>query len=740
MGYYKLKNLTLTEKARLLTGDGYWTGGSVKDADVPPIRFSDGPAGLRFQGGKGDNFGLNKSREATCFPAHSALACSWNKALVGSAGKCIGEEANEAGVDILLAPDLNIKRDPFGGRNFEYFSEDPYLNGKMGAAYASGVSSAGVGACLKHFAANNREFGRMVCDSVVDERTLREIYLTGFEIAVKEANPAAVMTAYNKLNGVYCSESSYLLHGILREEWGFDGLTVTDWGGTSDRVAAVRAGEDLEMPACGFSAEEVEDAVNRGELGESTVDASVTRILNYASRVKSPVRKNDTSSHAYFARRCAEESAVLLKNDGVLPLKGNEKIALIGEMARIPHFQGEGSSRVNNEKAESLYDCMKEHIVGFEYGYYKSGKTRYKRALKLCKSADTVIFCAGHYGDAEGADRESPALPKEQLSLLEKICALDKKVIVVLFCGSAVETDWDANVNALLFAGLGGQRSASAVADILTGRVNPSGKLAETFPVSLKKGEKNPYFEIYSEGMKVGYRRGENIKYPFGFGLSYTTFGYSNLYIDESGASFDLTNTGSVRGGEVAQMYVLFPDGACAPFKQLKGFEKVFLNPSETERVHIPFDEYTFRSYDTENRKWVTVAGKYEIFICSSSGDVRLNRSVEKYKGVAFVPAADVTGLKPSAYNVSKDKKGRVVADGTTPFCELKNASGRFGRVLSKVALKFTKKNKTVYGSLEYLPLRTLAQYGKFGKKRFEGFLLMCNGKFFKGLKLFNKR
>lgn len=738
MGYYKPKNLTLTEKARLLTGGGYWTTYAVKDDGIPPIRFSDGPSGVRSQSGKGDNLGLNKSLPATCFPAHSAVACSWNRTLAESTGRCVGEEANEAGIDILLAPDLNVKRDPFNGRNFEYFSEDPYLNGKLGAAYARGVASAGVGACLKHFAANNREFGRMVCDSVVDERTLREIYLTPFEIAVKEAEPAAVMTAYNKLNGVYCSENSALIHGVLREEWGFEGITVTDWGGTCDRVAAVRAGEDLEMPACGFSAEEIEAAVNRGELSESAVDASATRILNYALREKTSPKENGGVAHRRFARRCAEECAVLLKNDGVLPLREG-KIALIGEIAKFPIMQGGGSAEVNPESAESLYGCLKDKIIGFECGYYRNGKTRKKRALRLCNSADAVIFCAGHYGDAEGADRESLALPENQTGLLKKILSLGKRVVVALFCGSAVETDWDGGVNALLFAGLGGQSGASAVADILFGKVNPSGKLAETFPIKKEKRKSDPYSEIYEEGMRVGYRLGENVKYPFGFGLSYTSFKYSNLFIDDGGISFDLTNTGSVRGGEAAQMYVLFPDGAGAPFRQLKGFEKVFLNPGETKRVRIPFDGYTFRSYDAENHKWATVTGKYEIYVCSSYDDVKLHRSIEKYGGCEYVSSPAVSALKPSVYEARRDKNGRIVADGSTPFCELKNAKGAFGRAFAKTVLRAARNKRTVAGSLEYLPLRALAQYGKFGKKRFEGFLLMCNGKFFRGLGLFIK-
>lgn len=734
VGYYTLKNLTLTEKTRLLTGDGYWTSVALKDAGIPSIRFSDGPAGLRSQGGKGDNLGENKSFPATCFPAHSALACSWNKNLCAVTGKSIGEEAVSFGTDILLAPDLNIKRDPFNGRNFEYFSEDPYLNGKLGAAYASGVQSAGAGACLKHFAANNREFARMVCNSVVDERTLREIYLTGFEIAVKESKPAAVMTAYNMLNGVYCNENSHLLREILRGEWGFEGITVSDWGGTSSRPAAVRAGGDLEMPSCKFSAGEVEEAISRGELGESAIDASVVRIVKFARRKRSFENHDVFGAHGYFAETCAEECAVLLKNDGALPLRETDKIALIGGAAVNPIIQGGGSSKVNPEYTYSLLECMTDKISGFE-----SGKSE-KRALKLCASADTVIFCAGHDGDREGCDRETLSLPEKQVALLKKITKLKKRVIVVLFCGSAVDTEWDKDVNALLFAGLGGQAGARAVANILTGRVCPSGKLAETFPLSAEKPEKDPYCEVYSEGMRVGYRSGKAAKYPFGFGLSYAKFVYSNLYINEKGAAFDLTNVGAVRGAEAVQLYVRFPDGANAPFKQLKGFDKILLSPGEARQVFIPFDEYTFRAYDAIKNKWVKVAGKYEIMIGASSEDIRLSRHIETAGDSAFVPAPDVSSLKPAEYPVQRDGKGRVIADRHTPLCELKNAKGRFGRCFARFALWVVRNKKTVHGSMEYLPLRALGQFGKFGKNRLDGFILMCNGKLFKGLRLFSKR
>ena len=730
VGEYTFKNLTLKQKCSLLTGGGYWTSASVPEYGIPEIRFSDGPSGLRPQGDKGDNLGENKSFPATCFPSHSALACSWNKQLVHGVGKRIGEEAVTYGVDVVLAPDINIKRDALNGRNFEYFSEDPYVNGKLGAAFANGVQSAGVGACLKHFAANNREFARMVCDSVVDERTLREIYLTGFEIAVKESKPFAVMSAYNRLNGIYCNENEKLLGVILRGEWGFDGIVVSDWGGTNDRVKAVKAGADLEMPPCKFSAEEVEAAVKSGALDEKYVDECAERIIRLATRVKPEKTLCDTKEHSEFSKTCAEQCAVLLKNDGALPIKNGEKFALIGDIAVNPIIQGGGSSKVNPENTFSLYGCLKDKAIGFERGYKQSGESKRlaSRALRLCEEADSVVFCAGLYdGDNEGADRQNASLPENQIKLLKKICSLGKRVTVIIFCGCAVETDWDKDVNAVLYAGLSGQAGASAIADILTGKANPSGKLSESFPLKVTPRSSDPYTEIYGEGMNVGYRSGNPVKYPFGHGLSYTQFGYSDLTVNGSGVEFTLTNVGEVFGGEAVQLYVKFPQNAHSPELQLKGFDKIFLNAGESKRVFIPFDEYTFRSFDTANNRWTEAAGEYGIIIASSSADLRLYGSITR-TGAESVPLCDTSPLKSRGYTIKRNKKGRVIADLHTPFCELKNAKGFFGRAFSGITLKLVKNKKTVYGSLQYLPLRTLAQYGKMKKSTIKKLIYAFNG------------
>lgn len=717
-----MKEYGIDEKVRLLSGRDFWNTAKLCGADR--IRFSDGPSGLRMQGKKGDHLGINGSVPATCFPAHSALAASWNKELVQKVGESIGREAAAYGVDVILAPDLNIKSYPLNGRNFEYFSEDPYLNGKLGAAYLSGVQTTGVGGCVKHFAANNREFGRMVCDSVVDERTLREIYLTAFEMAVKEAKPAAVMTAYNRLNGVYCNENGWLINDLLRREWGFDGIVVSDWGGTHDRVAAVKAGADIEMPCCYFSKDEIKNAVKRGELSEEEVDGCVNRIVEFSHREK-PDRGLDISGHGEFAAKCAEECAVLLKNDGLLPLKQGQKIALVGEFAKKPQVQGGGSSKVNPKATQSLKSCLK----GVKYA---SGGAK---AVLLAKKSDAVIFCTGYRGeDAEGADRVSYSLPEKQIKLLEKLKKVNKNIVVVLFCGCAVNTDWDEEIPALLYAGLGGQASCRAVADILTGKVNPSGKLAETFLKSYEAQPQNPYSAVYEEGMKVGYRKGENQKYTFGFGLSYTQFEYSNLRVNEKGVSFDIKNTGGVYGGEAAQLYIRFPENANAPFLQLKGFDKVFLEPGESCKIFIPFDEYSFRSFDAGNNKWVEVSGGYEIYIGASSADLRLKGALRR-EGASRVSAPDTLCLMPTRYNILKDGKGRVIAAPETPFCELKNAKGIWGRFFVWFVLAVVRKKRTISGTMEYLPLRTLAQFGGFDQSILQGITEIFNGKLFKGLK-----
>ncbi len=733
-----LEKLSTDEKIKLLTGRDYWT---TESADgVKSLRLSDGPSGVRAQDGKGDCLGVNGSLPSVCYPSHSAIASGWNRELAHKVGAAIGADAAERGIDILLAPDLNVKRNPLCGRNFEYFSEDPYLNGVLGAQYSSGVQSSGVGACLKHFAANNREWGRMVCDSVVDERTLRELYLTPFEIAVKNGSPAAVMTAYNKLNGVYCSENA-ILNNILRGEWGFDGITISDWGGTADRAASAKAGLDIEMPKSKLSFSEVKEALENGMLDKEDIDKCAAHISGAGKRALEKSARQDSGLPLEAARECC----VLLKNDGVLPLKNNTAV-LVGELAEKPLFQGGGSSKVNQKGVKSLKDCLPyKYARGYISG--KNGGRQQKKALKLCRGADTVIYCMGLTDDAEGADRRDLSLPRNQIDLLKKIRATGKRVVVVLYCGCAVDTSWDNLADAVLLAGLLGGSGSQAVAEILTGKVNPSGKLAETFPVSFESlpsseyFNRSPYYTLYKEGMKVGYRAGEKVaKYPFGFGLSYTTFNYSDIEINEQGVYFTLTNTGSADGAEVAQGYIRFPENANSPFIQLKGFEKVYLKTGESKRVFIPFDEYSFRSYDASNSRWAEVTGEYEVLVASSSKDIKLKGTIFRTGDTESVAAPDTALLAPSEYPINRDKKGRVIADLRTPLCELKNAKGLFGRIFAKFSLFVVRKKRTVYGSMEYLPLRTLAQFGKMNKNVISGLITAFNGRFLKGIFTMLKR
>ena len=750
----KIQKLSLSEKARLLSGKSFWQTQEYKEAGIESITFSDGPSGLRVQDGKTDSMGLNASKASTCFPAHSALACTFNTELVNEVGVAIGEEAAHFGVNVLLAPAINIKRNPLNGRNFEYFSEDPYLSGVMGREYISGVQSNGVGACVKHFAANNKELGRTVYDSAVDMRTLREIYLTPFEIAVKGAKPAAVMTAYNRLNGVFCNENKWLLSDVLRGEWGHDGIVVSDWGGTFNRVEAVKAGADIEMPLCRFSEKELLDSIKLGELTKDELDLCVDRIINLSDKLNEQQISTecDFDKNAAFAERCAEECAVLLKNDGVLPLNNSEKVALIGDIAQNA-VQGGGSSKVNPTRVATLLQCFENenNFIGFERGYNQKGKKSkklIKNALKLAQNADIIVCAVGiSAGEAEGVDRENIRLAENQIQLLTALKGTGKKIVTVLSCGGSVITDWDEGLNALLLAGLNGQGGAKAVKRLLLGEICPSGKLAETFPYKLEDLPSTQYFNgntpykvEYKEGMRVGYRGLAGAKYPFGFGLSYTQFGYSDAQIGYSKSSkmpdflsFFIKNEGVFDGAEAAQLYIEYPENAHAPKLQLKGFTKVFLKAGEGIRVQIPFDEYSFRSFDTVSGKWVTVGGKYKIYIGASSEDLRLCGEID-IDGVDGVPAADSESVGAKDYVIHRNKKGRVIVDFTTPFSELKNSRGALGRFAARLAFAVTKNNPTANGTMRYVTLRTAAQFAKFDSVRARGLVDLLGGKPLKGI------
>ena len=660
----------------------------------------------------------------------------------------MGEEAAAYGVDILLAPAINIKRCPYNGRNFEYFSEDSYLSGELGTAFVSGVQSTGVGACVKHFAANNRETARCVSDSVISERTLRELYLSAFEEVVKNSQPAAIMTSYNKINGVYCNESRELITDILRGEWGFQGLIVSDWGGTYDRVKSVKAGADLEMPACAVSTEMLVNAFERGELSGEEIEECAIRLKMASARPKSPKTQYEPAKHAEIAYRAAAESMVLLKNDGVLPLAKTTKIAVFGQAAKNAPVQGGGSSHVHQSEdigilSELAKTCA---VTGYIGGYKKLSK----KALRLINKSDAIIVCLAMYqGDTEGQDKSSLCLPDEQTELVKSLQNTGKKVIALLSCGGAIDTSWDSGVNALLYLGLSGEGSARAAADIVCGKVNPSGRLAETFfnspqeLPSVKYFDEHDYYTVYAEGQAVGYRHylSQHVpaKYPFGHGLSYTAFTYSEPVADIKGVTFSVTNTGDCDGAETPQIYVEFPAEANEISPIFAGFEKVFLKAGESKEIVIPFTENTFAVYDASTHKKVVVSGKYSIQVAKSSQNIVHVTQIEISGDSAGVPADEPPKLRPTLPEIKRTKRGRVIADLTTPFGELTNSKSLYVRLFTKATLWFMRKNPMQVGTLKYSPIKTVAQFAAFDATRTQGFLHILNGRCFKGLSLMLK-
>ncbi|MCL2486404.1 MAG: glycoside hydrolase family 3 protein, partial [Oscillospiraceae bacterium] len=540
-----VKQLTLEEKASLMSGKDFWTTQEIERLDVPSIFLADGPHGVRRQAVAADHLGLNESLKATCFPTAAAVANSWDTALAEELGARLGNEARAQGVSVVLGPGLNIKRSPLCGRNFEYFSEDPYLSGKMAAGYVRGIQSNGISACIKHFAANNQETRRMVSDSIIDGRTLREIYLTAFEIAVKEGGAKAVMTSYNKINGDYTNENTHLLRKILRGEWEFGGAIVTDWGGSNDRVAGLAAGSDLEMPTAGGETDrEIIKAVNDGLIGEDILDEAVGRLLTlvFDTYIETHDGEFDKDEHHAFALKAAEESIVLLKNDdAILPLKAGTKVLVAGDFAKNPRYQGAGSSIVNPTRLDTVVDSIGDYgleVVGYRPGFIRYGKKSaklIKRAVRKSKKADAVLLFAGldEITESEGLDRKNINLPQNQLDLIEALYKKGKKVVVILSCGGVVDTSFADKCAAVLHASLGGQAGAGAALNVVCGRVNPSGKLAESYigdyndcPISGNYPGLNNTAE-YREGVFVGYRyytsSGVKPRFPFGFGLSYTT-------------------------------------------------------------------------------------------------------------------------------------------------------------------------------------------------------------------------
>lgn len=649
-----IKKMTLEEKAAFLSGKGEWQTWDFERLGIPSMYCSDGPHGIRKQAGAGDHLGLNPSLPATCFPTAATMANSWDPALGEEIGRALGEEARVQDVHVVLGPGLNIKRSPLCGRNFEYFSEDLYLAGKMAAGYVRGIQSKGRYACPKHFAVNSQELRRMAMNAVVDERTLREIYLTGFEIAVKEGGAKALMTSYNQVNGTYSNENTHLLKDILREEWGYEGIVITDWGGSNDHVKGVAAGSDLEMPTPGMdSARQIVKAVQENRIPEEAVDACVDRLLDavltLTGRQEEKPSEFDKEAHHALAKKAAAQSAVLLKNqEDILPLKPGTHVALIGDFAFEPRYQGAGSSMVNTIKLDKMSELIGGYdltVVGMARGYKRDGEADTvleKEAVDLAQSVDVVLYCFGldELSESEGVDRTHMRIPQNQITLLEAMARVNENIVGILSAGAVVEMPWHTSLKALLHGYLYGQAGAGAMLDIISGKVNPSGRLNETYPVRYEDTPAFKYFPSeernseYREALYVGYRYYDTAKvrvlYPFGFGLSYTEFQYRDLTVNPEGAEFTLTNTGNRDGAEVAQLYIGMKDGKVfRPAKELKGFQKVFLKAGESRRVHIPFDDKTFRYWNVRTDQWETEGGTYTIMIGASCLDIRLRTETE---------------------------------------------------------------------------------------------------------------
>ena len=650
-----IDRMSLHDKAAMMSGKDTWSTVPYEAIGVPSMYLSDGPHGLRKQAGASDHLGLNASLPSTCYPTAATVANSWDERLGEELGEHLGIEAVSLGVNVVLGPGLNIKRSPLCGRNFEYFSEDPYLSGKMAAAYIRGIQSKGVAACPKHFAANNQELRRMASDSVVDERAFREIYTTGFEIAVKEGKAKSIMSAYNMINGIYANESAHLLQKILVDEWGFDGIVVSDWGGSNDHVLGVEHGSHLEMPSTGeMGTTEIVQAVESGRLKEELLDQRVDELLSvildtHNAIIKDKGKTFDVESHHNFAKRVARESIVLLKNEeNILPLAKGSNVTVIGDFAEKPRYQGAGSSLVNPIKVDTTLEIFNESglvMNRYEQGYERNKKTDYKlieKAKDAAIKSEYVLIYAGldEISESEGVDRTHMRMPQNQIDLIEAVSKVNDNVIVILSAGSAIEMPWIHQVKAVLHGYLSGQAGASAMLDVITGKYCPSGKLNETYPV---KYEDNPTFNYfpgkertseYRESLYVGYRYyttlGLKVLFPFGYGLSYTSFSYSDLKVNKEGVTFKLKNTGAYDGAEIAQLYIgKESDQIFRPIRELKGFKKVFLKVGEEKDVLIPFDDKTFRYYNIFTNKWEIEGGTYHVSVGINADEIVLQSEID---------------------------------------------------------------------------------------------------------------
>ena len=659
-----ISQMTLKEKASLCSGKDFWHLKSIERLGIPEIMVCDGPHGLRKQNSENKKVGIGNSYPATCFPTAVTTACSWDRDLIYRMGQALAEECLQHDVSVLLGPGVNMKRSPLCGRNFEYFSEDPELAGEMGAAFIAGVQSMGIGTALKHFAGNSQEMKRMTSNSIIDDRALREVYLRAFEKAVKKSQPWMVMNAYNLLNGTYCSENDWLQNKVLRDEWGFEGAVVSDWGAVNDRVAGLNGGNDLEMPSSGgINDAKIVEAVKCGVIDEDTLDERVDKLVDIilkGAANRKPGYKFDVKAHNLLSRQIAEQSMVLLKNeDNILPLKRaeGEYVAVIGAFADKPRYQGEGSSVINPTMIDSGRRAFNNSPIDVKFadGYDRSGKRKNEdayitEACNLAKNASKAVVFIGLTDDyeSEGFDRTTMKLPDGHNRLVEAVSRVNENVIVVLQGGSPVEMPWADDVKAILNAYLGGQSVAPAIVDVLTGKANPCGKLAETYPICLKDTPTSFRYPDskedvqYRESIFIGYRYYDkvdrNVRFPFGFGLSYTSFEYSDIRLRKKNltkgegtkVTFTIKNTGDVAGAEIAQVYVGKPESRVfrAP-KELKGFVKVYLEPGEEKKVSVELDDRAFAFWNTATDGWCVESGEYNILVGASSRDIRLEAAVK---------------------------------------------------------------------------------------------------------------
>ncbi len=744
-----VSQLTLEEKAGLCSGLDFWYTKPVERLDIPSVMVSDGPHGLRKQAEDSDHLGLHDSIDAVCFPAACATACSFDRELLKDMGVVLGKECQAENVSVLLGPAVNIKRSPLCGRNFEYMSEDPYLAGELAASYINGLQSQNVGASIKHFAANNQEHERMAGSSELDERTFREIYLPAFETAVKKSQPWTVMCSYNRINGVFASENKMLLTDILKEEWGLEGYVVSDWGAVSDRVAGLAAGMDLEMPGSdGTNDKEIVAAVKNGTLEESVLDQAVERILNVTYKFVENRQDEvfDRAADHKKAVEIAKQCIVLLQNDGILPLKaGDEKVAFIGGFAAKPRYQGGGSSHINSHEVTSAVEAVKElgtvsYAEGFSVKEDRVDDDLFAEAIELAAKSDKVVMFLGlpDIFESEGYDRSHMRLPECQNKLMEEVLKVQKNVIVVLHNGSPVEMPWVKEVRAIVEAYLCGEGAGEAVADILYGKANPSGKLAETFPVKLEDNPSYPYFPgtghkvEYREGVFVGYRyydmKKMEVLFPFGHGLSYTTFALSNVAVDKPEmkesetitVSVDVTNTGSMAGKEVIQVYVKDTTGAqVRPEKELKGFEAVTLQPGETKRVSITLDKRSFAWYNEKIGDWYAATGEYRILVGTSSREIAVEETVSYISETEIPFVVDKDTMIGELMNHPK----------TSAFLNgmLQERLGALAGGASSEGAGAAEVNEMMAAVLKYLPLRSIRSFGELPNEALAGLVKQLN-------------